>query len=159
MKIRNNIPYAALPALFAMSLVAGCAGGAFTKDDLEQTRNAVAQAEQSGIDKSGAVDLSNAKDKVARADRALEEGDEEQAERLANEARVDAEFAVAVSQAQSAQRAAQELSAGIETLRRESERSQGSAPLSSPPPAASPSSAPPASPAPPAPQSPTSRGQ
>jgi hypothetical protein len=155
MKISKHSRYAATPALLAMSLLAGCGGSAFTKEDLDQTRNAVAQAEQSGIDKSGAVDLETAKNKVSQADKALEEGNEEQAERLANEARVDAEFAVAVSRAQSAQRAAQDLSAGVETLRRETERSQDAGSLTSPPAVAP--AAPPAPLAPP--QPPASRGQ
>lgn len=86
----------------------------------------IQEAEQSGAYEHGGAELESARDKLAQARLAAEDGDAERAERLATEARLDAELASAIASNQDMQAAANELEATIRTLREELQSSQGS---------------------------------
>jgi uncharacterized small protein (DUF1192 family) len=84
----------------------------------------IQEAEESGAYEHGSAELESARDKLAAARTAVEDGDEERAGRLATEATLDAELAVAIASNRQMQSAVDELNATIATLQEELERSQ-----------------------------------
>jgi len=117
----------AAPLALAAVLLAGCGGVSdLTKERVARSETSVQQAQQTvGTSEQGAVELQRAKENLDGARRALKDGNEEQAERHAQLAQLDAELAVSKSQSASARKAADELLASIKTLRQEAERSSG----------------------------------
>jgi hypothetical protein len=104
--------------------LAGCGGVSdLTRERVARSETSVQQAKQSvGNSESGAVELQRAQDNFNQANQALKDKNEKKAERFAQQAQLDAELAIAKAQSASARRAANELLASIETLRREAER-------------------------------------
>jgi hypothetical protein len=117
---------AALPALSvaALALLAGCGGVSdLTRERVGRSETAVKQAEQTlGNSEAGALDMQRAKEHLGQAQAALKDKKETDAERHARLAELDAELAVAKSQSAASRRAADELLASIEALRREAGR-------------------------------------
>jgi hypothetical protein len=107
-----------------LAVLSACTGvSAVTKERVAQGDTSVQQAQQTlGQSEQGAMDLQQAKDKIAAAKSALAKGDHEQAERSAAQAHLYAELAVARSQSASARNSADEVLASLEMLRRETER-------------------------------------
>jgi hypothetical protein len=107
-----------------LAVLSACTGvSAVTKERVAKGENSVQQAQQTlGQSEQGALELQQAKDKIAGARSALAKGHHEEAERLAAQAHLYAELAVAKSQSASARKAADETLASLEMLRRESER-------------------------------------
>lgn len=107
-----------------LAVLSACTGvSAVTKERVAKGANSVQQAQQTlGQSEQGALELQQARDKIAGAKSALAKGHHEEAERLAAQAHLYAELAVAKSQSASARKAADEVLASLETLRRESER-------------------------------------
>jgi len=94
-----------------------------TKERLARTETSVQQAQQSiGNSEVGAMDLQRARDTLAQAQAALKDKNEQQAVRLAQQAQLDAELAVAKSQSAAARKAADEVQASTQTLREEASR-------------------------------------
>jgi len=115
----------ALPLGIAMLAVLGACTGvsAVTKEHIAQGESSVQQAQQTlGRSEHGAVELQQARDKIADAKSAMAKGQHEQAERAAAQAHLLAELAVAKSQSAAARKAADEVLASLEMLRRETER-------------------------------------
>lgn len=112
-------------AIATVVLVAGCGGvSELTKERVARSESSVRQAEQTlGNSESGAVEMQRAKENLDRARRALDDNKEQPAERYAQLAQLDADLAVAKSQSTSARKAADELQASIQSLRREANRS------------------------------------
>jgi acetylglutamate kinase len=119
--------------VFAGSLTAGslilltaCGGiSPSTKERVAQTEMAVQQAQTTlGTSENGAIELQRAREALATAKRAMENGKEGEALRGANEAQLSAELAVAKSQSATARKAAEDMLASIETLRKEATRGQ-----------------------------------
>jgi hypothetical protein len=117
--------------LLALPLAAGvlaaltaCGGvSALTKERVAQGDTSVQQAQQTlGQSEHGAMELQQARDKIATAKSALAKGQEREAERSAAQAHLYAELAVAKSQSASSRAAAAEVLASVETLRQEAER-------------------------------------
>ncbi|HWK75461.1 MAG TPA: DUF4398 domain-containing protein [Povalibacter sp.] len=110
----------------ALLLVAlsGCGGvSEMTRQQVARSETAVQQAQGAiGNSEAGAVELQQAKERFAQAQQAVEKKDEQQAQRLAVMAELDAQLAVAKSQSAGARKAADELLASIRTLREEAER-------------------------------------
>jgi hypothetical protein len=108
----------------AFAGLAGCSSvSEFTKQEVTRSESSVQQAQGTvGTSEAGAVELQRAKDKLSQAQAALKKEDDKQAQRLATEAKLEAELAVAKSQSANARKAADELLASIETLRREANR-------------------------------------
>jgi chromosome segregation ATPase len=115
---------AALPLAIAASLLVGCGGvSELTKERVARSETSVQQAQQTvGNSEQGAIELQRAKESLDAARRALKDNNEQQAERQAQLAQLDAELAVSKSQSASARRAADEVLASIKTLRQEAER-------------------------------------
>lgn len=109
----------------AVSLLAGCGGvSELTKERVARSETVVTAATQTvGSSETGALELQRAKDNLAQAQAALKDGDEKSAERYAQHAQLGAELAIAKSQSGAARKAADEVLASIETLRREAARS------------------------------------
>ena len=107
-----------------LAVLSGCTGvSAVTKERVAQGETSVQQAQQTlGQSEHGAMDLQQAREKIAAAKSALAKGDHEQAERSAAQAHLYAELAVAKSQSATARKSADEVLASLEMLRLETER-------------------------------------
>jgi hypothetical protein len=110
----------------AVSLLAGCGGvSPLAKERVAKSETAVQQATQTlGNSETGAVELQRAKDDLQQAQAALTDKNEKRAERFAQQAQLDAELAIAKSQSGAARKAADEVLASVETLRKEAGRPQ-----------------------------------
>lgn len=108
----------------ALVCLSACGGvSEMTREQVARSETAVRQAETSiGRSEAGAIELQQAKDNYAQARKAIDEGEDEAAQRYATKAELNAQLAVAKAQNASARKAADELLASIETLRRESQR-------------------------------------
>jgi len=108
----------------AVTLLVGCGGTSpMVKERVAKSESAVQQATATvGTSENGAVELQRAKDNLQAAQAQLKAKNEKNAERYAQKAQLDAELAVAKSQSGEARKAADEVLASIETLRRESAR-------------------------------------
>lgn len=102
-------PVRALPAVaFAASLgLAACAGTAPPIAQLGAAEEAVASAELAGAQRYAPAELQRARDKLVAADNATRNDDNDTARRLAEEARADAEVAIARAQSGTAAEAAE----------------------------------------------------
>lgn len=80
------------------------------------------QADQAGGRRYDPANLDLARDKLAQAKAAADKGRMKEADRLAEQAEVDAELAAARARSATAQTAAQELRASLSTLRDETQR-------------------------------------
>jgi hypothetical protein len=107
-----------------LAVLSACTGvSAVTKERVAQGETSVQQAQQTlGQSEHGAMELQQARDKIAASKTALAKGDHEEAERAAAQAHLFAELAVAKSQSANARKSADEVLASLEMLRRESER-------------------------------------
>jgi Domain of unknown function (DUF4398) len=114
-----------LPLGIGMLAVLGACTGvsAVTKERVAQGETSVQQAQQTlGNSEQGAMELQQAREKIAAAKTALAKGHHEEAERSAAQAHLYAELAVAKSQSATARKSADEVLASLEMLRQESER-------------------------------------
>ncbi|NYZ13216.1 DUF4398 domain-containing protein [Azospirillum sp. RWY-5-1] len=89
----------------ALLALAACAGTVQPAAELGASREAIAAAERAGAMEHAPVELQSARTKLAAAERELQDGNEGRAQILAEQARVDAEFAGVRSQRDIAQRA------------------------------------------------------
>jgi hypothetical protein len=117
--------------LLAMSglvlLIAGCASKVERPvEEMTRATTLIEQAEKAGAQRHAAAELQQARDKLAQAEKAANDGKGDVALRLAMEATVDAELANARTASGEAQSAAEELHRSTESLRREAERSSTS---------------------------------
>jgi len=111
-----------------LGLLTACGGvSEITKERVARSETVVQQAQQTvGNSEAGAVEMQQAKEKLEGAERAVKDGNNENADRLASQAQLTAELAVAKAQNAQARKAADELTASIETLRQEAARGNGS---------------------------------
>lgn len=118
MKLSYSIPIA-----LAIGALAGCASGPprQTTADLTRAHALIASAEASGAQEYAAADLQSARDKATEADQQASH-DSQRADRLANEAAVDAELASARTQDSKSQHSLADLHRSLQTLRNEAER-------------------------------------
>ncbi len=111
--------------LLALALLtAGCAGSKLPPPDLSSARSAIANADQAGAGEAAPLALRNARQKLERADRAIQDEDYETAQFLVHEAQVDAELAEAKARSATAMTAVDELRESIRVLREEIDRSR-----------------------------------
>ncbi|HEU4602024.1 MAG TPA: DUF4398 domain-containing protein [Steroidobacteraceae bacterium] len=124
----NSLHIKAAPIYVALACVAaGCSSGVseLTKDRVSRSEVAVQQAQQTvGNSENGALELQHARDDVERAHKAVEAEKDELAQRYAQQAQLDADLAVAKSQSAAARKAADELTASIQTLKQEAARGE-----------------------------------
>lgn len=121
---------ALVAAAAALVALAGCGGiSDLTRERVARTETSVQQAQQTlGNSEAGAVELQRAKNTLEQAQRAVKDEDDELATRLATQAELDAELAVAKSQSANARKAADEVLASIRVLREEANRPPTNAP-------------------------------
>ena len=116
--LRSAVGITVLGALSACSTVSTA-----TKERVTETETWVQQTQQTlGNSEHGAVELQQAKEKLGSAKGAVEKGQEQQALRAATQAHLYADLAVAKSQSAGARKAANDVLAGVDTLRQETER-------------------------------------
>jgi predicted nucleic acid-binding Zn-ribbon protein len=110
----------------AVSLLVGCGGTSpMVKERVAKSETAVQQAITTvGSSENGAIELQSAKDNLQTAKSQLAAKNEKGAERYAQKAQLDAELAVAKAQSSAARKAADEVLASVETLRKEAARPQ-----------------------------------
>jgi predicted RNase H-like nuclease (RuvC/YqgF family) len=127
MDIMRNVLAGALAAM----AVSACAGndrradaGAPEQQAIRRAEASINEAQNAGAFEQAGADLNRAREKLAKAREAVEDGDEELAERLAIEAQLDAEVASATAGNQEMQAALSELQNGIRTLQEEIRRNE-----------------------------------
>lgn len=122
---QSNFRKSGIVALFLAPaiLMAGCSSGPPPKTEMNLSKAAVARATSNADTAQFApVELQSAKDKLARAEKAMSEEKYELAKELAAEAQVDAKLAEAKSQSAKTQKAAQDSQEAIRLLREEANR-------------------------------------
>ena len=92
------------------------------ESDLMRARASVAEAEQSGAAEFGNAQLALARDKLRAAEEFADDGDFERARRLAIEADLDADLAVAITRNRETQQLVTEVRSGLQTLEDELRR-------------------------------------
>ena len=107
--------------LLISAIVLGCANNspvetAAYEADLERARTSVAEAEQAGAAEFGGPELALAREKLRAAEHAAEEGDPEPSRRLAVEAQLDADLAVAIKRNRATQELVTEVRSELRTL-------------------------------------------
>jgi hypothetical protein len=129
---RNQRVVMLLGLLIVSVAAVGCANGnrvsraeiPVYENDLANARASIAEAEQAGAGEFGNADLALARDKLRTAERAADDGDIVRAQRLAVEADLDADVAIAITRNRKTQELVTEVRAGLETLENELRRSQ-----------------------------------
>jgi hypothetical protein len=116
---RSGVAYALLAS--GVMLLAGCAGVPPT-EQIAVTKAAVAHANNTSTTQFAPVELQSAKDKLARAEQAMEKKNYELASQLADESLADAHLAEAKGETAQAQKAAKELQDANRVLREELNR-------------------------------------
>jgi Domain of unknown function (DUF4398) len=119
MNIRKPITGAAVCAATIVGLAA-CASSPIPNEKIAVAQASVARAEQSGATEYAPVELSTARDKLQRAQKAAANNDGQPATMLAEQANVDAQLAEATAQQQKSHKAATELDASLRALTVES---------------------------------------
>jgi hypothetical protein len=120
----NTTPLIA--TLGAVLLVGGCASTPAPTAALQSAQQAIDDADRAQASQHAAQDLSEARTKLASAKSAADKRDMDEAARLAEEARVDAELASARTAAAKAKDANDEIRKGMQVLKDELQRNNGS---------------------------------
>ena len=118
-----------LSVFAAAVLLAGCASGPriapeVAQAEIAEARSAVSQAEQADAATHAPVALRTARQKVEAATRALAAGQNVEADRLAEQAAIDARLAESRARAVVAEAAVTEVREAIQALREEIERNR-----------------------------------
>ena len=103
--------------------LAACASTPIPNEKIAVAKASVQRAEQSGAPELAPVEMAAARDKLVRAEKAAADREAEPANRLAEQANVDARLAEATAQQQHSRKAAMEFDASMQALRSESMRS------------------------------------
>jgi hypothetical protein len=98
---------------------------AVIEQDIARARAMITQAEEIGAARFGGPELTLARDKVQAAEQAAEDGAVTRAARLAIEAELDAELAIAITRNRETQSLAAEVESGLRTLEAELRRTEG----------------------------------
>jgi hypothetical protein len=115
-----------LPALAALVLLSSCASTPMPPtSDLQAAEQAIDSAERARVADYASVELSVARDKLTAARGAVQEKNMTQAQRLAQEARVDAELASAKAEVAKARVVNEQMQKGTDTLKQEMQRKTG----------------------------------
>src|ERR1700679_338064 len=117
----------------ALLALAACASSPIPNEKIAVAQASVQRAEQSGAQELAPVELSTARDKLQRAEKAAADHDAQPAAMLAEQATVDAQLAEATAQEHRSHKAEMELEASLQALRDQANRPS---PTASPPPVA-----------------------
>jgi outer membrane PBP1 activator LpoA protein len=126
--IRLHRPNARLVSLGGALLLAACASTPPPVVALSEAKQAIAAADQAHIADASSPELAEARTKLAAANAAVQAKNMAQGERLAQESRVDAELAFALSGAQKNQAVNDEMLHSTQTLSDEMQRNTGTKP-------------------------------
>lgn len=121
MKVTRSMMGSAACAATLIGLAA-CASSPIPNEKIAVAQASVARAEQSGAPEYAPVEMSSARDKLARAQKAAADKDAQPATMLAEQANVDAQLAEATAQQHKSHKAATELDASLQALSSESSR-------------------------------------
>jgi hypothetical protein len=118
-----NIPHskrtgAAVIVLAAVAGFAGCASTPVPNDKIAVAQAALSRAEQNGAPQYAPVELSTARDKLARAEAAQADHKYLPASQLAEQANIDAQLAEATADEQKSEKAGAQFDASMQALRR-----------------------------------------
>jgi hypothetical protein len=102
---------------------AGCATTPIPNEKIAVAKASLQHAEQSGAPELAPVEMSEARDKLSRAEKAAADHDAQPATELAEQANIDAQLAEATAQEKKSHKAAMEFDASMQALRQESMRS------------------------------------
>ena len=123
---KKKIAWPALTILIAgiIPFMVGCASKVAPVENITSAEMAIMVAQESNASVHAPLELKIAADKLKQAKAAMELEEFDKAQRLADEATVDAQLAEARSRSEKSKKVAQEIRDNIETLRHEIERSQ-----------------------------------
>ncbi len=107
--------------------VAAYAGNPVADEKIALAKASLERAEQSGAPQAAPVELATARDKLARAEKAIADHNPKPAALLADQANIDAQVAEAMAQQARSQKAAVEFDTSMQALRQESTRASQSA--------------------------------
>jgi hypothetical protein len=116
-------PLATSAALIALVTAAGCATTPIPNEKIAVAKASLQHAEQSGAPELAPVEMSEARDKLTRAEKAAADHDAQPATQLAEQANIDAQLAEATAQEKKSRKAAAEFDASMQALRQETLRS------------------------------------
>lgn len=108
-----------MAVIMLCALLAACSNFERPVAEMSKAESAIELAERSGAQEYGAQALNNAREKYAAAQSAAVNEDFELAFRLANEADVDAQLAIAQTDRGKSEAALKELNTSLSTLHRE----------------------------------------
>jgi len=114
--------HAAFCAVVLVALAA-CASTPIPNEKIAVAKASLARAEQSGAPEFAPVELATARDKLARAEKAVADHDAQPATVLAEQADVDAQLAEATAMQKKSHKAATEFDTSMQALRQEAMRS------------------------------------
>lgn len=110
-------------ALCGFVFVTGCASNAERPtQQLTEARTLIEHAERDGAPQLAAAEIERARSKLLAAESAAEDGEEEEARRLAEQAIADARYAAARTSAAKTRQSAQAVEESLEALREEAAR-------------------------------------
>jgi hypothetical protein len=111
-------------AIFALGTLGACASGPDPKPEIASARSLISQAEQTGAPEFAGADIQSARDHLQSAEEADRKHRDDEAQRYAAQASIDAKLAIGRTNAAKAERAAEEAQRGVAALKREANRSQ-----------------------------------
>jgi len=123
MRIDFDTLKGAAAAAVLLMVAAGCATTPIPDEKIAVAKASVQRAEQSGAPEMAPVEMAEARDKLAHAERAAANRDVQPAIDLADQANLDAQVAEATAQENKSHKAAMELDASLQALRQEALRS------------------------------------
>ena len=104
--------------------LSACASSPDPKPEIESARTLITQAEQSGAPEFAGADIQSARERLQRAEEADGKHRDDDAQRLAAEATVNAKLAMARTAAAKAEQSAEEAQRGVDALQQEANRPQ-----------------------------------
>lgn len=116
----------AVAAMVAIAALTGCASTPVPNDKIAVAQAALSRAEQNGAPEYAPVQLSTARDKLARAEAAQADHKYLPASQLAEQANVDAQLAEATADEQKSEKAAAQFDASMQALRQSSQQNANS---------------------------------
>lgn len=114
--------------LAAVGFVAACSSTPAPVGEISAAQTAVTAAEQADAAQHAPAELDRARDKLTRAQAAMQDDDNEDARRLAEQSLVDARLAEARARAEVARQNAEQVQSSVEELSSEARGDTGTAP-------------------------------
>lgn len=122
MTVRTGTIGTLLMGSAALALAACASTPPVPDEHIARAETSIRQAEQSGAPEHSALELDKAREKLMEAQLAVRDEDYVRAQRLAEQASADAEYAAAHARTSQAEEAVQEVQETLATLRQEVDR-------------------------------------